>query len=72
MILNLSRILILKSEAAYRRILEGEIMQQERISLPCGCILADKNSELRVELCREHSKSYRNFYLRSRLGMTIG
>jgi hypothetical protein len=35
-------------------------MQQEKISLPCGCILADKNSEVRVELCREHSKSYRN------------
>ncbi len=35
-------------------------MQQEKISLPCGCILADKNFEVRVELCREHSKSYRN------------
>jgi hypothetical protein len=40
--------------------MEGEIMQQKRISLPCGCTLADKNSEVRVELCQEHSKGYRN------------
>jgi hypothetical protein len=40
--------------------MEGEIMQQKRISLPCGCILADKNSEVRVDLCQEHSKGYRN------------
>ena len=33
---------------------------QERVSLPCGCILADKNSEVRVELCQDHSKGYRN------------
>ena len=43
------------------RIIEGEKeMLQERVSLPCGCILADKNSEVRVELCQDHSKGYRN------------
>jgi hypothetical protein len=32
--------------------------KEVRITLPCGCVLADKNSEIMVDLCREHSNDY--------------